>query len=373
MQGTHCDEDHKSGHSIWPPTILGERCVRHGHRVDEGVDTMNTTSHITRYLQYLRSFGIAEAGNRVAELHDLDLGNIRFFAYSSTDGLRLKAAVTLIGMVTPRRHASDDWYGFLSGMPDAASAAERIAWLETDASRSLHGLPKPPVVALIPNRRPPVGIDPAQWAIVTAPELLKNPEGKVTLAMWILPSGTRLPERWIITTGRSEPAAIECILAIYEGAALRARKHLAAGTDDARWWALQYIGESGDLAAVPDVATLLGKEDTSPSIRVLAAGTLARLADRAAVTSLSAALRMDDAPEVRSACALALGRIDGSEVVQVLMAAATEEPDQIVRLEIVHALEAQGKAAFAALARIARNDPDAAVRKLARRNIDYNN
>src|SRR5204862_8175418 len=108
----------------------------------------------------------------------------------------------------------------------------------------------------------------------------------------------------------------------------------------------------------------------APTVRLLAAGTLARLNDPVAVTQLGAALRGDTAPEVRRACAQALGRFGGHGVVQALREAAPLEPDVIVRSEVVKALLAQGSAARAALAEISRSDPDATIRELARGSVD---
>ena len=91
---------------------------------------MNAVDPTTRYRDYLATFGITEPRDRVAEMRDLDLGDVRYFAYDSGDGLRLKSAVTPRGIVRPGGQSEDDWYGFLKGLPDAASGAERIAWLD---------------------------------------------------------------------------------------------------------------------------------------------------------------------------------------------------------------------------------------------------
>jgi hypothetical protein len=334
-----------------------------------------------RYREYLRSFGIVDAGDRVAELRDLDAGNVRFFAYIGGDDLRFKAAVTPDGLVTPGGQTGDDWYGLLAGMPDALSSAERIAWLETDASTPPHGLQPAPALALFPDRRPEVGMDPAQWRLVTAPAL-ESAGDCVTLVAWILPSGMPVPQRWMVSARRGAPAAIERLsafelLAAGAGgidasradATRRARRLLAAGTDDERWWGLQQIGDAGDRTAVAEVLALLADAGASPTVRLAAAGTLARLADPVAVASLGDALR-DSAPEVRRAVALALGRIGGSEALQALGDAVSDEPDLIVRAEIVHALAAQGNAARESLARIARSDPDQTIRKLAQGSVD---
>jgi len=329
---------------------------------------MKVLDPMTRYREYLGSFGIVDVGDRVVEVHDLDLGNVRFFAYSSSDGLRLKAAVTPSG---------------LSRVPNADAAAERIAWLETNSSTPPYGLPSVPTVVLSPDRPPTIGVDPAQWAFVTVPMLLKTSSDSVTLTAWFLPSGTRVPERWTVTTraGSSTTIAYASAFALLvasassveaaaSDAAARARRLLASGTESERWWALQQIGETGDRAAVPDMAALLANADADPNARLLAAGTLARLADPATVVPLGAALHADPSPEVRRECAHAIGRIGGASAVRALADAASHEPDVIVRAEIVHALAAQGFPARAALARIASGDPETSVRNLAHHSLD---
>jgi len=343
---------------------------------------MNDYDPLVQYQSYLKRFGITAAGDRVAERHDLNLGNTRFYAYAGSDGLRLKAAVMPSGLITPGGHATDDWYGFLSQMPNGAAAATRIAWLETDAAVTRHGLPNPPMVMLTPDHPPVVGIDPAQWALVTSPALNTGADGRVQLMAWFLTGGTPIPTRWTITAQPGTNAIIEQIsaqdllvmqtgsaAAAAAAAAARARQLLATGTEDACLWALQHIGDTGDRTAVLDVATLLSNESASPNMKLHAAGTLARLADPTAVPALSTVLKSDLPPEVQRASAQALGRIGGTASVQVLTEAIAEVSNVTVRAEIVHALAAQGSAAYAALAHIARSDPEATIRELAQGSI----
>ncbi len=91
-------------------------------------------------------------------------------------------------------------------------AAERIAWLETDASMQPHGLPTVPVVALAPELRP-AGVDAVPWAQVTAPAQRAHSDGSVELIAWFLPSTARLPERWTVIARPGVPATIERIAA----------------------------------------------------------------------------------------------------------------------------------------------------------------
>lgn len=340
---------------------------------------MNQQDPITRYRAYLADNGIADAGDRVAQLRNLDVGDVRFFAYAGSEGLRLKAIVTSGGVVTPGGHADDDWYGFLAPMHDAMAAVERIAWLETDDSTLSLDLPKNPVAALAPDRRPAVIIDPAHWALVTPPTLRLQPDSSVTLVAWLLQSGARVPEQWTVTARKDAPAAIQYssayeIIMVEDGGAeaasakalLRARRFLSSGTIEERRWALLYVGEADDHNSIPDLLALLANTGVSADIRLLTASTLGCLADPTAVALLGASLHTDPAPEVRRACAQAIGHIDGPDAVRLLSEAASHESDATVRAEIVHALVLHSDAARATLQRIASYDTYLNLRNLAR-------
>jgi len=344
---------------------------------------MDAFEQTERYRNYLRRFGIAEAGDRVMELHTLRLTNVGFFAYESSDGLRLKAAVTPGGMVTPGAHAGDDWYGLLSEATDAATAAERVAWLETDSSTQPHGLPRDPVLLLDPDRRPAIGIDPAEWALVTAPTLSRHADGSITLVAWFLPGGVRVPERWSVTARANAAATIERrpasdLLASNAGGAdaaaadaeTRARELLNSGTDDERLWAVQRVAKTAGPADVPNLAKLLGDPSAAENIKVLATAALANCADATAAAALGVALRENPLAPVRRACAQALGRLGGAEAVSELAESVAHEPEVLVRAEIVNALAGQGGVAREALAVIAREDPDDELRALARRRLE---
>ena len=134
---------------------------------------------------------------------------------------------------------------------------------------------------------------------------------------------------------------------------------------DERLWALLHVQETADRGAIPEVAALLADGSAIPETRVLASKALADLGGRSAAAPLGAALRADPADDVRRACAQQLGRLQGAEAIQALAGAATGERDVSVRVEIVHALSAQGFPARKALERIAHDDADASVRDLA--------
>jgi len=344
---------------------------------------MDTLDRTARYLKYLTRFGITEAGTRMTELSALRFKNVSFFAYASSDGLRLKAAVTPSGLVTPGRHADDDWYGFLSEATDAMTAAERIAWLETDSSTPLHGLPRAPVLLLDPDRRPASFIDPADWALVTAPTMSQHADDSTTLIAWFLLSGARIPERWIVTARANAAATIAHASALdlrvsrfadadaaASDATVRARELLDSGAGDDLLWAVHRLVETGEPAAVSSLTTLLDDPNSAESTKVLAVAALAHCANPAAAAALGAALREHPLASVRRACAQALGRVGGATAMRELATSAAQEPEVVVRAEIINALAGQGGVAREALAVIARDDRDEDLRALAQRKLE---
>jgi HEAT repeat protein len=76
------------------------------------------------------------------------------------------------------------------------------------------------------------------------------------------------------------------------------------------------------------------------------------------------------AGEVRRAAAQALGNLHEVDARRALAEASSEEKAVDVRLEIVHALMAQGLDMRAELERIANSDSDSSVRALARTYAD---
>ncbi len=145
---------------------------------------------------------------------------------------------------------------------------------------------------------------------------------------------------------------------------------LDAGSESDRLWALDYVSEAGLQSSMPSLTASLEDHAESAQLRLMMLGTLARFNDPAAIAPLSSALRADPAPEVRSPCAQAPGRISHVTPVQGLAAAAPDESDSSVRIEIVHALARYGAAACDALWRIARRDPDYSVRTLGPLSFD---
>jgi hypothetical protein len=346
-------------------------------RVASPADASDRLDPEAHYRAYLARYGWTQPGNRVMELGVLALGEVRFFALE--DGgrrlhARFKAAATRAGVVTPGEHPEDDWLGLLSATNDPMVLAERIAWLETDDSVPGPHVLVPVTWAALSPRRPTAGsVDPAEIALVTEPVLKRSAGGGATLVAW-LQHGLSI-QRWTVTARPDMPAVIvtesaaDLLAATGDGPAAkaaRARHLLASGTADERSWALFHLKQTSDRAALPDVAALLANASADPGSRLLAAGTLGSLGDQAAVAPLGAALRADPAIEVRVSCAQTLGRIRGATGVRALSDALPAEREVRVRIEIVHALAEQGiPETRAVLDRVARDDPDADVRKLA--------
>jgi hypothetical protein len=143
-----------------------------------------------RYRAYLASFGITQPEDGIVAHPELDRGGVRFFAYADGGGLRLKAAVTPTGIVTPGPQRQDDWHGFLSCIADAQAAAERIAWLESDESAQPDGLPVPP------------------WTVASAASLETPANGEVAFVASFLPSGIPIPQQWTVRARRNAPAEV---------------------------------------------------------------------------------------------------------------------------------------------------------------------
>jgi hypothetical protein len=201
-------------------------------------------ARMARYRAYLASAGFAQPGEHAVEVRGLGLPQVGFYGYDD-HGLRLKAAVTPRGVVRPGGRPEDDWRGLLAAAPDAMTAAERIAWLETDESPLAMRAPSPPATVLAPDRHPAAMVDPALWAFVAAPELTKDADGGLTLTAWFLMSGAQVPVRWTIAAGPRRTATIATIAAsdlpeaqngslAAASVAARARRLLGAGNDDER-------------------------------------------------------------------------------------------------------------------------------------------
>jgi hypothetical protein len=294
-----------------------------------------------RYRQYLARFGIDSPGERLLAVTGLDEDGVHFFAYADAGGLRLKAAATPSGLLAGGDEPSGDWHGFLTGMPDAHTAAERVAWLLTDESPAAHGLPPPPTMALGPGSPPARGIDPARWAEVAAPTLSSDNRGQVILTAWLLAGTSQVPEQWTVRAGTDGPAVVARTPAqAPAGAPARALALLATGTPDEQRWALT---AAQGATAVPAVAAILADLAADPGIRLQAAAALGRLGGPEALAGLASALSADPEPAVRRAAAQALGQLPGEAAGQALRAAHRTEADATVRAYISQAARERGE------------------------------
>lgn len=292
-----------------------------------------------RYREHLARFGIHAPGGRLLPMTNLDEDGVHFFGYADAGGLRLKAAVTPVGLLAGGDQPRGDWYGFLAGMPDGRTAAERVAWLLTDEAAAEHG-PPPPAVALTPGSPPARGIDPARWAQVNAPTLARDHDDQATLTAWMLAGTSQVPERWTVRARPDGPAVVSRMpVQAPPGASARALALLGAGTIDEQRWALT---EVRGRKATPAVAAILTDLATDPGVRVTAAAALGRLGGAGALAGLASALSGDPEPAVRRAAAHALGQLPDNAAGEALAIAQRTETDLTVRAYITQAARERG-------------------------------
>jgi hypothetical protein len=293
-----------------------------------------------RYRQHLARFGIHSPGDRLLPMADLDEDGAHFFAYADAGGLRLKAATTPSGLLAGGDEPRGDWHGFLSAMPDAHIAAQRLAWLLTDESPAVHGLPPPPTMALGLGPPPARGIDPARWTEVAPPILARDDRDQVFLTAWMLAGNSQVPERWTVRARADGTAVVTRKPASAGPSALaRALALLATGTADEQRWALTAVQGA---AAVPAVAAILADLGADPGLRLLAAAALGRLGGPQALAGLAWALSADPESAVRRAVAQALGQLPGEAAGNALAAAYGTEADATVRAYIAQAIRERG-------------------------------
>jgi HEAT repeat protein len=108
-----------------------------------------------------------------------------------------------------------------------------------------------------------------------------------------------------------------------------------------------------------------GLKDPAPEVRVAAALALGQLKGDGAVTALGRALGSDSSWWVRHAAAIALGRAKRAYGVGALETAVTSEPRWQVRLQAVKSLQEIGTPRAAEAASLALTDPDSGVRAAA--------
>ncbi|UCG42604.1 MAG: HEAT repeat domain-containing protein, partial [candidate division WOR-3 bacterium] len=92
---------------------------------------------------------------------------------------------------------------------------------------------------------------------------------------------------------------------------------LADSAAHVRWWAIEALGRSGSVVAVPSVVHVL--EDPEALVRANAAWSLGRLGDSSAIQALDRAIRDSDSVTAREAIG-ALGRLGASRELARLLA-----------------------------------------------------
>lgn len=108
-----------------------------------------------------------------------------------------------------------------------------------------------------------------------------------------------------------------------------------------------------------------GLKDPAPEVRVAVALALGRMRADGTVTALARALSSDASWWVRHAAAISLGRAGRAFAVDALERCVTEEPRWQVRLQAVKSLQEVRSARAADAVSLALTDPDAGVRAAA--------
>lgn len=134
-------------------------------------------------------------------------------------------------------------------------------------------------------------------------------------------------------------------------------------TPEIRAAAATALGRIGDAVAAPALGEALN--DPLPDVRYAAALALGRIPADGAATRLSRALRTDDSWWVRYAAVLALGRTKKGFVVGALEECLLREPKWQVRMLAVRSLQDVGGPRAAAAAAQALRDRDSGVRTAA--------
>ena len=300
-----------------------------------------------RYRAWLASLGVADQDEVVHEQPAVAFGGVHFFARGE-DGARYRAGVTPSGIVSAAARTGEDWYGLLSATADPMQIAGAVVWLQTPVGGQAQ--------LLLPTT--PIAVDPARWVQVAAPTLVRGAR-EITFQAWLIVDGGE-PERWEIHAEPGRATVTRSPLgAAPAGAIDRARTVLMAGSSAQKQWALAEL--AGRVEGVDVLVAYLVDPAEDVALRVLATRSLRVTGSQTALDALGRALQAETSPDVRRAAAQALGTLPGGEV--PLETASRTEQDTAVRMEVVHALRARGAAE--ALARIAREDADAAVRALA--------
>lgn len=137
--------------------------------------------------------------------------------------------------------------------------------------------------------------------------------------------------------------------------------HLFQGERPQRMEAIRELARAGDPRAVPPLGRVL-ERDTDPGIRGEAARALGEIGVTAAVPALRGALD-DKNQSVRIRAIRALARIDGADATGVLGDVLLDGPERRSRLVAAWALGRQGGPVAEAFLQAALQDPDELIRR----------
>lgn len=203
-----------------------------------------------------------------------------------------------------------------------AGAARRLG--EIGSARAVPGL--------LDAMRDPYEDEDVKLACARALGMIRDPQ-----AIPFLIEALREPDRWV------SPRVAEVLIpfgSLAEAPLIEALRD--PNSDNLRTWAASILGEMRSRVAVPNLIRALW--DRAESVRAAAARALGEIADPRAVNALLEGTLRDPSALVRMEAAVALGKIGDEKAVEALQLALAD-PDPIVRLHALEALEMIGPSA----------------------------
>jgi len=188
------------------------------------------------------------------------------------------------------------------------------------------------VPELLDAMRDPYEDEDVKLACARALGMIRDPQ-----AIPHLIEALREPDKWV------SPRVAEVLIpfgSLAEAPLIEALRD--PNSDNLRTWAASILGEMRSRAAVPNLIRALW--DRAESVRAAAARALGEIADHRAVNALLEGTLRDPSALVRMEAAVALGKIGDEKALEALQLALTD-PDPVVRLRTIEALEMIGPSA----------------------------
>lgn len=209
------------------------------------------------------------------------------------------------------------------------------------------------VPALLEAMRDPYEDEDVKLACARALGMIRDPQAIPSLI-----EALREPDKWV------SPRVAEVLVpfgALAEAPLMEALRD--PNSDNLRTWAASILGEIRSRAAVPNLIRALW--DRAESVRAAAARALGEIGDHRAVNALLEGTLRDPSALVRMEAAVALGKIGDEKSLEALQLALAD-PDPIVRLRAIEALEMIGPSASELLeGSLTDDDPEVRYRTAA--------